>query len=85
MVAGEGFMSKSPRIELTSKDRLLTSMRLAIDETKLIRSINKNKDTARSLKTENPFSQRLKHLNQEITKLEAELIQVRTMAQSLER
>ena len=60
-------------------------MRLAIDETKLIRSINKNKDMARSLKTENPFSQRLKLLNQEITKLESELIQVRTMAQSLER
>ena len=58
-------------------------MRLAIDETKLIRSINKNKDIARSLKNEKPFSERLKHLNQEITKLEAELIQVRTMAQSL--
>lgn len=59
-------------------------MRLAIDETKLIRSINKNKDLARSLKIKNPFSQRLKRLNQKITKLEAELIQVRTMAQSLE-
>ena len=55
-------------------------MRLAIDETKLIRSINKNKDMARSLKTENPFSQRLKHLNQEITKLEARLTKVRSMA-----
>ena len=59
-------------------------MRLAIDETKLIRSINKNKDMVRNLKIENPFSQRLKHLNQEITRLEAELVQVRTMAQSLE-
>ena len=77
-------MNRSPRIELTSKDRLLTSMRLAIDETKLIRSINKNKDLARSLKIEKPFSRRLKHLNQEITKLEAELIQVWTMAQSFE-
>jgi hypothetical protein len=70
-VTGGGFMNRSPRIELTSKDRLLTSMRLAIDETKLIRSINKNKDIARSLKNEKPFSERLKHLNQEITKLEA--------------
>ena len=59
-------------------------MRLAIDETKLIRSINNNKDMARSLKSENPFSQRLKLLNQKITKLEGELIQVRTRAQSLE-
>jgi len=63
---------------------MLTSMRLAIDETKLIRSINNNKDMAQSLKNENPFSQRLKHLNQELTRLEAELIEVRTMAQSLE-
>ena len=77
-------MNRSPRIELTSKDRLLASMRLAIDETKLIRSINNNKDMARSLKSENPFSQRLKLLNQKITKLEGELIQVRTRAQSLE-
>ena len=77
-------MNRSPRIELTSKDHLITSMRLAIDETKLIRTINKNKDMARSLKIEKPFSQRLKQLNQEITKLEAELIQVRTTAQSLE-
>lgn len=81
-------MNRSPRIELTSKDRLLTSMRLAIDETKLIRSINKNKDMARNLKTDNlktdnPFSQKLKHLNQEVTRLEAELKQVRTMAKEI--
>jgi len=73
-------MKTIPRIELVSKDRMLTSMRLAIDETKLIRSINKNKDMVRILKINDPFSQRLKHLNEEITRLEARLIKVRSMA-----
>jgi hypothetical protein len=73
-------MNTFPQIELASKDRLLTSMRLAIDETKLIRSISSSKDTARKLKLDNPFSQRLKHLNKEITRLEARLTKVRRMA-----
>ncbi len=73
-------MNTSPQIELTSKDRLLTSMRLAIDETKLIRSIRIFRDMARQLKTDDPFSLELKHLNREITELEARLKQVRSMA-----
>jgi len=73
-------MKTFPQIELTSKDRLLTSMRLAIDETKLIRSISSFKDMARKLKSDNPLSQRLKHLNKEITRLEARLTKVRNMA-----
>jgi len=73
-------MKTFPQIELVSKDRLLNSMRLAIDETKLIRSISSSKDMARKLKLDNPLSQRLKHLNKEITKLEARLTKVRSMA-----
>ena len=73
-------MNTSPQIELTSKDRLLTSMRLAIDETKLIRSIRNFRDMARQLNADNPFSLELKQLNKEITDLEARLKQVRSMA-----
>ncbi len=73
-------MNTSPQIELTSKDRLLTSMRLAIDETKLIRSIRIFRDMARQLKADDPFSLELKQLNQELTDLEARLEQVRSMA-----
>ncbi len=73
-------MNTSPQIELTSKDRLLTSMRLAIDETKLIRSIRNFRDMARQLKADDPFSLELKQLNKEITDFEARLKQVRSMA-----
>jgi len=73
-------MNTFPQIELTSKDRLLTSMRLAIDETKLIRSIRNFRDMARQLKADDPFSLELKQLNREITDLEARLKQVRSMA-----
>ncbi len=73
-------MNTSPQIELTSKDRLLTSMRLAIDETKLIRSIRNFRDMARQLKADDTFSLELKQLNKEITDLEARLKQVRSMA-----
>ncbi len=73
-------MNTSPQIELSSKDRLLTSMRLAIDETKLIRSIRNFRDMARQLKADDPFSLELQQLNKEITDLEARLKQVRSMA-----
>ncbi len=73
-------MNTFPQIELTSKDRLSTSMRLAIDETKLIRSIRNFRDMARQLKADDPFSLELKQLNKEITDLEARLKQVRSMA-----
>jgi len=55
-------------------------MRLAIDETKLIRSIRNFRDMARQLKADDPFSLELKQLNKEITDLEARLKQVRSMA-----
>ncbi len=67
-------MNTSPQIELKSKDRL------AIDETKLIRSIRISRDMAQQLKADDPFSLELKHLNREITDLEARLKQVRSMA-----
>ena len=54
-------------------------MRLAIDETKLIRSIRTFRDMERQLKADDPFSHKLKHLKKEITDLEARLKQVRSM------
>ena len=40
-------ISTSPQIELTSKDRLLTCLGLAIDEAKLVRSLIESKRTQR--------------------------------------
>ena len=73
-------MNPSTHIEPTSADYLLTCLDLAIDETKLIRSLIKSKEMAFKLKEKNPFSDRLLFLNVEIPYLEAKLIQIRSMA-----
>ena len=73
-------MNPSIQIEPTSADHLLTCLDLAIDETRLVRSLIKTKDMVSKLKEENPFSDSLLFLNIEIPYLEAKLIQVRSMA-----
>ena len=73
-------ISTSPQIELTSKDRLLTCLGLAIDEAKLVRSLIESKDRAGQLKANDPFSQQLIYLNKEINYLEVKLTQVRRTA-----
>ena len=73
-------MDTSPQIEPKTTARLLTCMGLAIDETKLVRSIIKSKEMARQLETDNPSSHRLIFLRREISNLKARLIQVRSQA-----
>jgi hypothetical protein len=69
-----------PQIEPTSTERVLSCMALAIDETKLVRSIIKSRDMASKLKKDNMFTQRFSYLNQEITHLESKLVLVRNKA-----
>ena len=73
-------MNPSTQIEPTSADHLLNSLDLAINETRLIRSLIKSKEMAFKLKEKNPFSDGLLFLNVEIPYLEAKLIQIRSMA-----
>jgi len=71
-------MDLLPQIEPTSTDRLLTSLDLAIDEAKLIRSIVKSEDIANQVETEKPVSRRLLLLNREIELLETKLTRMRS-------
>jgi len=73
-------ISTSPQIELTSKDRLLTCLGLAIDEAKLVRSLIESKDRVGKLKENDPSSRQLTYLNREINYLEVKLTQVRRTA-----
>jgi len=70
----------SPQIQPTSTERVLSCMALAIDETKLVRSIIKSRDMASNLKKDNMFTQRFSYLNKEITHLESKLVLVRNKA-----
>jgi hypothetical protein len=73
-------MNTLTQIEPTSTKRILSCMALAIDETKLVRSILKSRDMASKLKRDNLFTQRFSFLNKEITNLESKLVQVRNKA-----
>jgi len=73
-------MNTFTHIEPTSTERILSCMALAIDETKLVRSILKSRDMASKLKRDNLFTQRFSYLNKEITNLESKLVQVRNRA-----
>ena len=68
------------QIAPTSTERVLSCMALAIDETKLVRSIIKSRDMASNLKKDNMFTQRFSYLNKEITHLESKLVLVRSKA-----
>ena len=73
-------MDIHPQIEPTSTARLLTCMSMAIDEIKLLRSINKSKLMFKQLEAENPSSHRLIFLKKEISNLEARLTKIRRKA-----
>lgn len=73
-------MDISPQIEPTSTTRLLTCLDLAIDETKVVRSINKSREAIAQLEADNPSSHRLLFLNREISNLEARLAKIRNRA-----
>jgi hypothetical protein len=76
-------MDIHPQIEPTSTARILTCMSLAIDETKLLRSINQSKLVVEQLEAVNPSSHRLIFLKKEISNLETRLIQVRSKARRM--
>ena len=73
-------MDTSPQIEPASTARLLRCLGLAIDETKLIKSINESKKMFAQLETHDPSSHRLLFLKKEISNLEARLTKIRRKA-----
>lgn len=77
-------MNISHQIEPTSTVRLLSCLGLAIEETKLVRSLVKSREMARNIKTSKLFPQRSVCLSREIKGLEARLTQVRSKANSID-
>ena len=73
-------MDTHPQIEPTSTARLLICLSLAIDETRLIKSIKNSTAMIKQLETENPSSHRLHFLKREISNLEARLAKTRSKA-----
>ena len=73
-------MDTSHQIEPTSTAGLLTCLGLAIDETKLVRSINNSKAMIKQLEASNPSSHRLLFLRKEMSNLEARLAKIRSTA-----
>lgn len=73
-------MDTSPQIEPTSTSRVLACLGLAIDETKLLRSINNSSAMIKRLETEDPASHRLLFLKKEMSNLEARLAKIRSQA-----
>ena len=73
-------MDTSPQIEPASTARLLTCLSLAIDETKLIKSIKISTEMIMQLEAENPSSHRLLFLKREVSNLEARLEKTRIRA-----
>lgn len=76
-------MDTSPQIEPASTARLLTCLGLAIDETKLVRSINSSREMMRQLEANNPSSHRVLFLRKEISSLEARLAEIRSKASGI--
>jgi len=76
-------MDTHPQIDPASTPRLLICLSLAIDETKLIKSIKNSTAMIRQLETENPSSHRLLFLKREMSNLETKLAKVRSKASSI--
>ena len=76
-------MDTFPQIEPTTTASLLTSLSLAIDETKLIRSIKNSTTMIKQLELEKPSSHRLLFLKREISNLEARLVKIRSKASDI--
>lgn len=73
-------MDTSPQIEPISTTSLLTCLALAIDEIKLIRSIDIAREAIKQLETDNPSSHRMLFLKKEMSNLEARLTETRSRA-----
>jgi len=73
-------MDTHPQIDPASTARLLVCLSLAIDETKIIKSIKNSTAMIKQLETENPSSHRLLFLKREISNLETRLAKTRSKA-----
>ena len=73
-------MDISPQITPTTTAGLLTCLGLAIDETKLVRSINESREVIKQLESDDPLSHRLLFLRKEISNLETRLAKIRRKA-----
>lgn len=66
--------------EPVSTDRLLTSLTLAIEEAKLVRSIIESKSIADRMRAQKPVPKRLARIDRDIEYLESKLAQLRSRA-----
>ncbi len=64
--------------EITSNDKLLNSLGLAIAEAKMTRSLLRAEETSYYTARDNGRLEKLQHLDREIDYLEAKLIEVRS-------
>ncbi len=71
-------MNLSSLYEITSSDRLLTSLGLAVAEAKMVRSLLKARETSVKFDRDSGQLERLVHLNKEIDYLEAKLKEVKS-------
>ena len=71
-------MNLSSLYEITSNDKLLTSLGLAIAEARMIRSLLKARESSMRPDRNSNQAERLAHLNREIDYLEAKLIEIRS-------
>ena len=73
-------VKSSPQIEPKSTSHLLDCLGLAIDETKLLRSLTRFRDMATNLSEDDVFAGKLTYVNRQIEMLEARLLEVRARA-----
>ncbi|MCP4387475.1 MAG: hypothetical protein GY802_04205 [Gammaproteobacteria bacterium] len=73
-------MNLSSLYEITSNDKLLTSLGLAVAEAKMLRSLLKARESAVKADRGSGQLERMIHLNREIDYLEAKLLQVKSKA-----
>ena len=72
-------MNPSSLIKTIPTNDLLIPMILALDEARLVSSIIVCKEMVKSVRANNPYSDRLIHLKREIRRFEAELAHVRKL------
>lgn len=71
-------MNLSSLYEITSNDKLLNSLGLAVAEAKMLRSLLKARESSIKADRSSGQLERLVHLNREIDYLEAKLLEVKS-------
>ena len=71
-------MNLSSLYEITSNDKLLNSLGLAVAEAKMIRSLLKARESSIKADRNSNQTERLTHLNREIDYLEAKLVEIKS-------